>query len=103
MLAVQCATLPNCYGMLQNVMLHYGKLQCIMEALQTVIELLWNVAERYRTYGALRDITERYESIVDHYGMLSRCYGAIMLGYETITENIDFAHTAQNALVHCMC
>jgi len=48
--------------------------------LQKRYGVLWKVTEHY---GELRDVMERYGR---------ERYGALMERYETITENIDFAH-----------
>jgi len=82
-------------------------------------------AQRYRTvtggYGALRKC---YRTVAKHYGSVTEplwgvmkslqdvtkelqivmeCYGSVTELLHYITANIDFVHTAQNALVRCMC
>jgi len=82
----------------------------VMEALRNVTKALWDNTERYGAVmehcRELQNITEHcehYGTIRKRYRSLREHYGAVMLRYGTITENIDFAHVAQNAHVCCIC
>jgi len=69
---------------------------CVSCIICNVTEPLQNVTEGAERYGAVRSVAGRYGTLREH-------YGAVTLRYGTISENVDFTQTAQNALICCMC
>ena len=104
-LAVQCATLWNCYGTLLkhhgSITEHYGMLRIVTEALQNCCKAWWNVTEPLWNAAKLRGIMEtlrkHYEAVTGHYGSVTEmlyvvmgCYGML----QRVAEHCRYGNAA---------